>query len=1521
MPERGGSSTVAGVEYQAWVAAEIMADAILDETISVQLEGKADKDGNLISIDDVIKIQGHKKEYRNCKHQAPGATNWTLSKLKQQKVFDQLKEQYLQEPNQSFFFVTESPCPLIQEAFARGAASSTCAEAKARLKGENTEGYLKEWEEVRSYLNFSDADMLRFSKQVKYERKVVEDLYKIILARLKHDFSNAKSVPVLLKSFSQEVAVRGETVSKTQILEYLQAHGCYPKSLQPADKILEAFSLASSNLVDAVSTIGQRIHIERNEVKSLLEWIETSHHENKAASLVGVMGVGKTVVMKDLYLELQRKAVPCLAIKSDCYTHIKSRKQLSDELGLQDDILHSIASVAEVKGICVVLFDQLDALSDSIARDRTAINVCTNIIHALLPLPDVKVIASVRKFDLEHDPTLSVIPFEPKIEAGLISVDQTKETLANIGLPATSFSETQFELFRIPLHLRILGEIFDPAVKVESIQTIQDLYSKLWERKIASGGHALSKIEAVNMLVTIMDERKELTVPSVMIDEYPDARKELHSNGIITLAGKAAIGFFHQSFFDYCFARSFVSENASLASKVIAEHQGLFVRSQIKQTILYLRGADARRYVRELRDLLQFDSVRFHIKDLLISLIGSQNEPIAEEVTYVRDMFKENTELRDHFLRNAYVPIWFDYLAEEYLVPLLNTPETTTLVEYFLLKIANHRTDEIIAVIDNLSPTDRKIKIISNILWELTNWTDAALSLFAKYRDQLDLSEGNLHHVIGQIYKIRKVDAIKLLFAELDREIQKFSKETDDSAKDIIGWDFQNLFEKIIKSHPDLIIEEFTKRLKEIVELARYEKEDGFCRDKAFLLYERGETLYGIWKVMTVYARELCDQIHKGNIELAERVVSILYPTGLITLNRVLTWIYSELPALYVDKAFELLREPEALLTVDGGHKSGHDARTLLRVIYSHFRDNQKQYIESRILGYEPEWEKRKDAIKRRGHSQYLALSSIPEEMLSQKGKKRLQELERKFGKYEETPPSPMETTCVGPPLPDNAYEDMTLDQWLSSFYEYDDSTSWDAPREDFLKGGVIEHSRAFKAAIQKKPDLFYDFVLGLKDKKVSSNYIYNAIEGFVEASYEYGQIRKLILYYAGMPENDVRRAIIRAIESLDKRKPIDGDLLEILAQYALNDPEPDRELHTVMSDSGHYYYGGGALSYGINTVRGSATMAITHHGFRTSDPDRVFEILEGIAGDSFISVRACIVVDLHGMLRYSRHRAFTIYQEALRDMSPELLKYSGNILWYFMHKGDCCTDPRDITRNVLRKLLKWLRTKNVKLFEKSTYCTLIPDSFKTITPYLEKMVLIDDHDASKSTGRIAMKAYIDGFEGSASFLKKIIRQGKNVRIGIADVCMANMANQKFMEKCAQVLTQLLADYMADVDESVAWHFHQTDSKDFMIFYPFLLQISSHINERRDMHFVMEYLSKSVSEHPKECIDVMKNLVQLQTENLAYNLTTDEAVTVISSAYMKSSALEDKEEAMNVIDKMYQKGYYKVKQLISALDR
>lgn len=225
MAERGGSSTVAGVEYQAWVAAEIMVDALFDEAMSVQLEGKADKDGKLIIIDDIIVYKSSDMKYFNCKHQAPGATSWTISELKKQKVLDQLQKQYLAKPNQSFLFITESPCPIMQEGFQRSSASSSIKDAGVRLGC-----YRKDWEDARKYMRLTEDEMIRFTRHVKYERKTIEDIRKNIYARVHRDFRNSKGIPVILKSFAQEVAKRGQTVNKTEIISYLEENGCYIKS-------------------------------------------------------------------------------------------------------------------------------------------------------------------------------------------------------------------------------------------------------------------------------------------------------------------------------------------------------------------------------------------------------------------------------------------------------------------------------------------------------------------------------------------------------------------------------------------------------------------------------------------------------------------------------------------------------------------------------------------------------------------------------------------------------------------------------------------------------------------------------------------------------------------------------------------------------------------------------------------------------------------------------------------------------------------------------------------------------------------------------------------------------------------------------------------------------------------------------------------------------------------------------------------------------------------------------------------
>ncbi|MBF0343282.1 MAG: ATP-binding protein [Nitrospirae bacterium] len=1471
MAERGGSSTVAGVVYQAWVAAEKMAEAVLDESISIQLEGKADSKGKLIIVDDIIVIKSAKKEFINCKHQAPRALSWTFSGLKEQGVLEQLKKQHKSEPDQMLYFVTESPCPIIQEGFAKSASSTSIVEATARL----TKSDKNYCQKIKDYLSFTDDEMFNFTKKVGYERKVIVDIEKNIRARLELRFTNSGAISVLLKSFALETAKRGETVTRNNIVDYLKEHGCYQKTAQSIEKILGNFKSASSLISEAVSTIGSNIHIKREEVSKLLDWVEGST-EAKHACLFGLMGAGKTVIMKELYTELTKKSIPCIAIKSDRYSNIKNRLELSKELELQDGILEYIATVIDEKERCVVIIDQLDALSDTIARDRTAINVFYDTIMRLSSMQKVKIVTSVRRFDLEHDPILSNIPFDIKIEAGLLKYDEVQKILSDIGIQHDRFTNKQIELFRIPLHLKILGEIDKSSILVEPIQTLQDLYDRLWEKKIKSGENAQAKTNVLKMMTDKMDKKQELTIPYATLDEFPDAGKELLSNGIIIKAGKNSIAYFHQSFFDYCFARSFIITNVSLFDKIISEHQGLFVRSQIKHTVLYLRGADHKRYIGEVTDMLRSDKIRFHIKDLLISFIGSQYDPIEEEIIYIKSLFRGDISLRDHFLKNAYAPRWFEILAKDYLKPIISDEQKPVVFEY-LLKIANNHTNEIVSLIDNMPNSDEKFKIIARVLKKLTNWTDGAIELYRKHRNQMVISEGLQYHIIGKIYKVREIDAVNLFFEEFDNEIRICVKEDKDIKEDVAGNSFQKLFQVFIKKHPYLVIEEFTKRLKSIVEVSKYEQEDVLYRDKVFLLYECVKVnRYNLWIVMTNYLNILFEQLQCGNAAIAEKVVSILLPTRSHTLNRVLAWIYTELPDVYVDNSYDLLKDPKVL------HTLGYDARVLLKKIYSFFNAEQRHVIEASILSYESEWEKSKDNKQFRGIAQYLALASIPNELLSTKAMRRLQELERKFKGYKDAPPVPAIAYAVGPPLPQRAYDKMSLEQWLSSFNKYDDTTSWDARRHASPEGGVIEHSRAFKDAIIKRPDFFYEFALELVNENVSSRYIANAIEGVVESACSREKIRKIVLQYSDSSEINIRKSVISAIKNLDNKEPIDSDLLEILARYSLTDRDPERELYTELSDSNSYYYGGDALLFGINTVRGGATIAITHHGFRTPNPEGVFQVLEVIANDTSVSVRACLVADLHGMLEYDKHRTFSIFQKATGDMSNEVLKNSRTFLWSFILSRNCCNDH----------------------------------NFKAIVPYLEKMVHIGERDFNISEGHIAMMAYILEHEGSKEFLDIIITTTKNARKGITDICMVNITNKRHRVKCEEILTYLLDNHLSEIYESIDRHLCDVDTKDFTLFYPILKKTIGCKNGRRNYYAVIEFLSRNVSDYPDECIDILNNVVHYPV-----NIITDRMVAVLSSAYMKASTDEIKNKAMDIIDVLYEDDYPQIKKLISALDR
>src|SRR5437868_11768104 len=93
------------------------------------------------------------------------------------------------------------------------------------------------------------------------------------------------------------------------------------------------------------------------------------------------------------------------------------------------------------------------------------------------------------------------------------------------------------------------------------------------------------------------------------------------------------VRFFHETFFDYCWARLFVEEGRTLLEFLLADglEQHLFRRAQVRQILEFQRERDFSTYLRNLRELLTDTRVRYHLKKLAIDWLARRVDPRPEE--------------------------------------------------------------------------------------------------------------------------------------------------------------------------------------------------------------------------------------------------------------------------------------------------------------------------------------------------------------------------------------------------------------------------------------------------------------------------------------------------------------------------------------------------------------------------------------------------------------------------------------------------------------------------------------------------------------------------------------------------------------------------------------------------------------------------------------------------------------------------------------------------------------------------
>lgn len=237
-------------------------------------------------------------------------------------------------------------------------------------------------------------------------------------------------------------------------------------------------------------------HLKRDIAASLVAWAKqasTGGGQNNVAILLDQAGMGKTVEMRDVLLALEAGGVTVLAIKADQVSGITSAEDLQSSLRLPDSAERVLRRLAASEPV-VLLIDQIDALSLSLARDQKALNVVLDLVARARLIPGVRVLMSCPTFELNNDPLLKDIDSGRKFHLPELSAEEVRAVVGALGIDLDSLSPTTQQLLRVPLHLDLFTRAVGPQtshgperpVAPQPAATLQDLYSLLWSSVIRS---------------------------------------------------------------------------------------------------------------------------------------------------------------------------------------------------------------------------------------------------------------------------------------------------------------------------------------------------------------------------------------------------------------------------------------------------------------------------------------------------------------------------------------------------------------------------------------------------------------------------------------------------------------------------------------------------------------------------------------------------------------------------------------------------------------------------------------------------------------------------------------------------------------------------------------------------------------------------------------------------------------------------------------------------------------------------
>ena len=859
--------------------------------------------------------------------------------------------------------------------------------------------------------------------------------------------------------------------------------------------------------------------IDRKEIGILYQWVKDDLLENESCVklLVGNAGMGKSVIIKKVIQRLNADGIRCFAIKAD-----KLQTPVGYSSNEHLELLRNTFSSLIQEKRAVLIIDQIDALSQYINSDRSKLENIITLIKLFSEdknMRNVRIIVSCRSFDLDFDPKLSLLGREPQIKLGLLSKEDVEKVLdrLKVGLYKELDDKTKTVL-QTPQHLNLFCRVYAKN-KRNDYYSITDLYDELWLQTIDLAEAKINKEVAEKILydlaLKIYDD--ETLTPQWDYDtsELKEANY-LISEGIIEQIDNRAT-FFHQSMYDYVFARYYKKEKRSLIQDLLEKkkHQGLFMRSTVNFVLDYERAKNEKQYKEDVKTILFSGKIRTHIQLMLLWAMANREDILLFEKKCIKDLYVQNRLLFFSFIRRTYNKEWYQIItpliAKEIKTMRIGDAVYDNVYGYFW-NYVQQSTEDVFKLVDSIKDEKTRNTIARNILRAtpdytfdiVTKWYNVlcdtpyykadfleralptnpqfVLDNISELIDYiLNPQEKENHHeervvetILEEICTPLKEKYPEVFYPILrDRILYAINANRTPSWRDVI--DNNNVFPLMMDQHHHAyaLHEWFGEMLKRQVQ----HQTTNAIADIKYLLGQREASCYCFaFRAMKESPSLFTDDI-----------IAILKDTKLV--DDLLS--YSDVTYYFLEmlRAWFPLVDSDTLTLCQGliyDFKSDSDMlpdkkRSYTGAFYPH-------------LGYE----------------QRKLIWAIPENLRNSNIKRKKQELDRRLGfewKNEKPDHDVTAAFVCGGLMSNEQYKTVSCEVWKKSFYGV----------KDFTKGKFRDfdnraHADAFKQCVSERPDYFEKFVFQIfEDEHIPAIYKLSGLDGLRIADYPKNKLLPLL--------------------------------------------------------------------------------------------------------------------------------------------------------------------------------------------------------------------------------------------------------------------------------------------------------------------------------------------------------------------------------------------------------------------------